>query len=93
MKMEYYCREENGVLTCMFEYTANMDNPSDNIDVTARIRRDVKTLIMVLRDKLFCDKNFTKITLGIKIVWKFISEGVNMLIYKNVSKWPANAND
>ena len=26
---------------------------------------------------IFCDKNSAKITLGIKIVWKFISEGVN----------------
>ena len=24
----------------------------------------------------FCDKNFAKITLGIKIIWKFISEDV-----------------
>ena len=30
------------------------------------------------RDQLFCEKTFIQICLGIRIVWKFMSEGVNM---------------
>ena len=30
---------------------------------------------MVPPDKLFCDKKNAKITLGILIIWKFMSEG------------------
>ena len=29
---------------------------------------------MILLDHLFCDKIFVKITLGIQIVWKFLSD-------------------
>ena len=35
---------------------------------------------MVPRDQLFCDKSFA--TLGIEIVYKFISEGVNEQSFK-----------
>ena len=31
---------------------------------------------MIPRDQHFCDENFAKITLGIKIIWKFISKRV-----------------
>ena len=38
--------------------------------------QSIRNLRIAPMDQVFCDKNFAQIILGIKIVWKFLSEGV-----------------
>ena len=48
---------------------------------------------MALVDRLFCDNIFVKITFGVQIVWKVISEGANDDISLKYILWYEFFND